>query len=315
MQCLLGGVPGREAELLAHARGVHGAPEAQVPKLRGPDVAQALTGQQPHGQLERLRRHRQRDVPGPPDGLGEREDPLAGDVERPRRGAHRGVQEGVERVLGVQQLDAGVVARQHRGDRRRQQLPEHRGFGQSEDRGDPQDRHLDVRPFAGHPAHVTLDRQVVQGDAAARLAAGRHVLGEHGRVHARGAVDGGRGDQHEPLDGRGPPTGRDHVHRAHDVGLLDGRTAARGEIGVVQSGVDDGVDAGIAQDALEARRLRVEADELGVPHPTAVLRRRFDGVDGQDALDGFGPEQHPHEVGAEVPAPAHDGDSPGGPTG
>ncbi|GLB63506.1 hypothetical protein NCCP2495_13850 [Dietzia sp. NCCP-2495] len=57
--------------------------------------------------------------------------------------------------------------------------------------------------------------------------------------------------------------------------------------------------------------MRVEPDELRVAHTPAVLRRRFDRIDGEHALDGLVPEQHAHQVRAEIPAAADNRDSAG----
>jgi hypothetical protein len=269
-----------EAQHLAHPGGVHAAAVGQERRLVGGEVA-AHAAQHGRDRAECRRGHRHGRPAQPPGRLGEHHDPVPGDVEGAVHAGQRRVPDGSQQDVLVQQLQPRVEA-EHGHDHRQPEVLRQRGADRGTDRtGGAQHGHRDVGPAPGEAADVALHLHGVLAEAGARGALGRHLLGEHRRVPAGGAVDRRGGADDQPLDARCLLTGGEQLHRADDVELLHrGAGAALGGRGH-QAEVYDGVDVLALDDLGDHRVADVGAHE---PDRAGVSARGYD-VDADHPVD------------------------------
>src|SRR5690606_39208515 len=130
-----------------------------------------------------------------------------------------------------------------------------------DDVGAPQGGHAYVWTASREAAYVALDLVDVLGVARARDRLGAHVLGEHRRVAAAGAVDRGRRLHDQVLDGLDALAGSEELHRADDVEFLHGVASAGLAGGRDHAHVDDGVDLFAGYDLRDDGVADVGADE------------------------------------------------------
>ena len=181
--------------------------------------------------------------------------------------------QGADEVVLVQELQPGVVP-EDGGDHREPEVLGQRGRdGRADGVGGAQHRDRDVGTAAGEAADVALDLQHVLGVAGPRQPLGSHVLGEHRRVAARGAVDGARRLHHEPLQPGCLLARGEQLHGADDVVLLDRGAAAAGAAlgGRLHAEVHHRVDVLTGDHLRDHRVADVGADER---HPAEVGARR-----------------------------------------
>ena len=222
--------------------------------------------------------------------------PSPATLKVPWMSADHGVLEHPVEVALVEELHARVEA-EHRGDDGQTEVRRHRADDVgADDVGQPQHGHAHVGPAPGEPAHVALDLGGVLAETRARRAARPHVLGEHRRVAAAGAVDR-RGRLHDEVLDRGRLLARgEQLHRADDVELFHGAAAAGAAGGGDDAHVDDGVDVLLGDHLGDHRGADVGPDER---HRADVTARGYD-VDADHPVDAVGGRQDAREPPPEV---------------
>ena len=196
----------------------------------------------------------------------------------------------------MQELHARVEAEHRRDDREVEVLRDRALRLRPDDVRGAQHRDAYVGAPAREPAHVGLDLEGVLGVARAGLPLGVHVLGEHRRVAAAGAVHRRRRlDHHVPQAG-GLLAGSEQLHGADDVELLHRRATPGTAGGGDHAHVDDGVDVLLDDDLGDHRVADVGADEGHLADVTA----RWDDVHTDDAVHGRVVRGYPREAPPEV---------------
>ena len=262
----------------------------QVGRDVGADGAQDAAGSA--GEAEG--RHRHDRAAEAASDLRQEHDAVAGHVEGARPVLADRLDEDRQEVLDVHELQARVVPERRRQGGAAEVLAERREVVDIEQVGGAQGRDQDLGSAPREPARVRLDLDDVLRESRADSAPGARGLAEQRRVARRGAVDGGRGAQHELAhDGRTLARGQ-QLHRADDVELL--AATATPHLGA-EVEVHHGVDVLDRDDLADDRRADVGADELDAAEVTVGKH----GVDTDDLLDrGLVGEAPRHEGGEGV---------------
>ena len=299
-----------EAQLAAHAGGVHAAAEAQV----APDLVRqrGLAGRaarRAHQRAPQRPGDRQRRAAGVAQGARERDDAVGRDVDRAaHRVEHRAAQ-GADRVLGVEQLHARVVAEHGGDDRRAHEAVDRRVEVAPDDRLQPQHGAGHRGVAAGERAHQALELADVALEARAQREAVGVLLGEEGRGAGLGAVDGGRAADDDGAQGGQPVAHRQQLQGADDVDVVEGRARAPGLGELDDVVVDHGVDRRGAHRGRQVGAAQVGLQDVDALGEVGIDRPR---VDADDALDAGVARQAAREPRAERVRHAGDEDAPAG---